>query len=99
MYAEYDSKRTREIMLWCSNPRQHKSDVSTEGGSRKKRSLTFDKPREEVPRPTKKQATAQKIKDVEAIVDTLKDKHGSAYSVEQLNAWAHMIHMEKHVST
>ena len=52
-----------------------------------------------MPRPTKKQATAHKIKDVEAIVDTLKDKHGSAYSVEQLNAWAHMIHMEKHVST
>lgn len=47
MYAEYDSKHTREIMLWCSSPREHKFDVSTEGSSRKKRSLTFDKPHEE----------------------------------------------------
>ena len=73
--------------------------MSTEKSSRKKRSLTFDKPCEEVPRPTKKQACAQKIKDVEAIVDTLKEKHGSAFSVEQMNAWAHMIHVGKHVST
>ena len=95
MYEEYKNKR--DIMLWCSTPHS-KSDGSTES-NRKKRSLTFDKPNEEVPPPTKKQACAQKIKDVEAVVDALKEKHGTKYSVEQLNAWAHMIQMGKHVST
>ena len=28
----------------------------------------------------------------------LKDKHGSKYSIEQLNAWAHMISVGKHCS-
>ena len=30
---------------------------------------------------------------MEAIVNTLKEKHGSLQSVEQLNAWGHMIHV------
>ena len=98
MYAEYKSKN--DIMLWCSTPLEHsKSDVRTEKKQRKKRSLTFDQPREEVPQPPKKQGCAQKITDVEAIMDTLKEKHGPAYTVEQLSAWAHMVQMGKHVST
>ena len=95
MYGEYKNKR--DIMLWCCPPHS-KSDGGTES-NRKKRSLTFDKRHEGVPPPTKKQACAQKIKDVEAIVDALKEKHATKYSVEQLNAWAHMIQLGKHVST
>ena len=93
MYGEYKNKR--DIILWCCTPHS-KSDGGTES-NRKKRSLTFDKRHEGVPPPTKKQACAQKIKDVEAIVDALKEKHATKYSVEQLNAWAHMIQLGKHV--
>ena len=66
-----------------------KSDVRTEKKQCKKNSLTFDQHREEVPQPMKKQGCAQKIKDVEAIKETLK----------QLSAWAQMVQMGKHVST
>lgn len=96
MYAEYKGKR--DILLWCSTPVEHnKSDASA--CRCKKRSLNFDES-EEAPQPqSKKQVCAQKIKDVEAIASALKEKHGSAYSVEQFNAWAHMIHMCKHTSS
>ena len=95
MYAEYKSKP--DVLLWCSTP-PNKSDASTEK-NRKKRSLNTCKSHEEVPPPTKKQACAEKIVDVEAIVDILKEKHASKHSAEQVNAWAHMIQMGKHVST
>jgi len=96
--AEYKRKRA-DIMLWCSTRSPHsKSDASTEKKRPKKRSLTFDEEDPLAPT-TKKQTCAQKIKDVEAVVDVLTEKHGSKYSVEQLNAWAHMIQMGKHVST
>ena len=93
MYGEYKNKL--DIMLWCCTPHS-KSDGGTES-NRKKRSLTFDK-RHDVPSPTKKQACAKKIKDVEAIVDALKEKHATKYSVEQLNAWAHMIQLGKRIN-
>ena len=32
-----------------------------------------------------------KISQVEEVVQKLKEKHGSLYSIEKLNAWAHMI--------
>ena len=32
-------------------------------------------------------------------MDALKEKHATKYLVEQLNAWAHMMQMRKHVST
>jgi hypothetical protein len=41
----------------------------------------------------KRGACAQKLTEVEEIVSQLKAKHGSAYTVEKLNAWAHMIHI------
>ena len=47
MYGEYKNKL--DIMLWCSTPHS-KSNGSTES-NHKKRSLTFDKPHEEVPHP------------------------------------------------
>ena len=41
---------------------------------------------------------SQKISEVENIVRQLKQEHGSTFSTEQLNAWAHMIHLQKHDS-
>ncbi len=99
MYVEYKNKR--DIMLWCSPPFENrKSDSSSSKGQhRKKRSATSDKSDGDAQPQPKKQACAQKIRDVEAIDNTLTEKHGSAYTVEQMNAWAHMIHMGKHSST
>ena len=38
----------------------------------------------------KRGACAQKLTEVEEIVTELKSKHGNAYTIEKLNAWAHM---------
>ena len=38
------------------------------------------------------------LKQVEEVVEKLREKHGTNYSVEKLNAWAHLNHMEKHSS-
>ena len=35
---------------------------------------------------------------MEEIVKKLKDQHGTTYSVEKLNIWAHMLHIERHDS-
>lgn len=35
---------------------------------------------------------------MEEIVKKFKSKHGTLYSVEKLNIWAHMLHIEKHGS-
>ena len=92
-------KNTRTSVICHGVPPHTASLMGVLRAIYKKRSLTFDKPNEEVLTPTKKQACAQKIKDVEAVVVALKEKHGIKYSVEQLNAWAHMIQTGKHVST
>ena len=42
------------------------------------------------PPPQKKSAVAQKINEVEDIIEELKEKHGIKYSIEQLSAWAHV---------
>lgn len=41
---------------------------------------------------------AKKLSDVEELVKKLTEKHQSKYTVEQMNTWAHMIHMGKHKS-
>ena len=97
MYQMHKNKR--EIVLWCYG-KVEVSDQSTISTNRK-RSRSPDKPEETMrnkPGSTKKQALANKIKDVEDIVLKLQDKHGSDYSVEKLNAWAHLIHTDKHGS-
>ena len=49
-------------------------------------------------RGNKKSVIAAKITEVEKILKKLQDTHGNKYSIEQLNAWAHMLHVEKHTS-
>ena len=46
---------------------------------------------DKAPRSKRKDSIAEKLAEVELTVKELKDKHGSKYSTEQLNAWAHMI--------
>lgn len=95
MYALCTGKRARTctIRLWCN--------LATNSGSSKtqkskKRKHSQD---EEDPVPQSKRAVIQrKIEEVEDIVAKLKEKHGNAFKVEQLNAWAHMIQIGKHCS-
>ena len=77
-----------DILLWCHTV----SDDSKCSQSRKRSSFADGEP------VSKRAACAQKLTEVEEIVTDLKAKHGSAYPVEKLNAWAHMIHMGKHSS-
>ena len=46
----------------------------------------------------KRSKCGEKLSEVEDIVKKLKKKHGTKYSVEKLNIWAHMLHIEKHDS-
>lgn len=46
----------------------------------------------------KQGSCAEKLGAVEEIVKRLKKKHGTKYSVDKLNVWAHMLHIEKHDS-
>ena len=47
---------------------------------------------------SKRTSAAQKLQEVEKIVDDLREKHAAKYSIEQLNAWAHLLHVGKHNS-
>lgn len=71
------SMRKRADIMWFSIPSLHsKSDASTEKKRPKKQSLTFDEEEPSAPT-TKKQTCAQMIKDMEAVMDVLMEKHGS----------------------
>ena len=50
------------------------------------------------PSKSKRDGIAKKISQVKEVVQKLKEKHGSLYSIEKLNAWAHMIDIGKHDS-
>lgn len=41
---------------------------------------------------------SQKLQKVEKIVKELQEKHKTSYTVEQLNAWAHLLELGKHDS-
>ena len=43
-------------------------------------------------------SSAQKLQEVEKIVEELKEKHAASYNIKKLNAWAHLLHMGKHDS-
>lgn len=45
---------------------------------------------------SKRMSSAQKLQEVEKIVEELKEKHAASYDIEKLNAWAHLLHMGKH---
>lgn len=80
------SGKRKDILLWCCKPM---------AGARKRVGVMND----QQAGPSKKAKNiAEKISEVELIVKKLKEKHKSLYSVEKLNAWAHMIDIGKHES-
>ena len=90
MYDMYKRKRCY-ITLWCCTC----VNGGTERPSKKRRSLVS---KDKAPPPKRKDGIAEKLSEVELTVKQLKDKHGSKFSIEQFNAWAHMISVGKHCS-
>ena len=85
--------KRKEILLWCFKP----GDKSSQEKRPRKRSRSTDEDDDTcTPKSSKskRDTIAKKILEVENIVQKLKDKHGSLYSIEKLNAWAHMITLE-----
>lgn len=90
MYKDYNGKG--EILLWCytNNKEAENADIATPP-SKHPRSASKPTPK------TSTESVAQKLTEVDEIVSELKD-HSSDYSPEQIRAWAHLIHMNKHDS-
>ena len=86
MYTHFLKKR--DVLLWCYSSSQATSKVT--GKKRSSETLPVDC--------KTKSACLSKIKDVEKIVQDLKEKHKKDFSIEQLNTWAHLIHIGKHTS-
>ena len=96
MYNEYYSKHC-EIRLWCLCLTNENRVSNSEKSQGKKRNREAEET--ELLAPSAKRGTCQqRMQQVEDIVDKLHEKHGKNYSVERLNAWAHMINMGKHNS-
>ena len=101
MYLFHKCKR--EITLWCYS---HLAAALAQTEQQKKKHSLSDPvvPPAKTPRGSpavsrsKHDQCAMKVQEVEKIVKKLKEKHESKFSVEKLNAWAHMIHLEKHSS-
>ena len=77
-------KRKREILLWCYKLKMNPNRLAVNRSSSNEGSGGP---------PTKKDAIAKSISDVETIVKVLQDTHGNLYSVEKYNAWAHLINI------
>ena len=91
MYAMHTGKRSRDILLWC---------LKDDDQPGKKRAATAD-PKEQRPRDKKAKDSLHykaSISEVEETIDQLKKIHGSLYTVEQMNCWAHMYQTNKHGS-
>jgi len=84
-------KRKSGITLWCYT----RVDGGTEHPSKKCRSSVSE---DKAPPPKWKDGIAEKLSEVELTEKEFKDKHGSKFSIEQFNAWSHMISVGKHCS-
>lgn len=93
MYDVYSGRKNCDIILWCQcvteestiAPKQSQKRSHTTGGTA---STSI----------SKRVAGLEKIAQIEEIVSQLQEKHGTNYSVEKLNCWAHLILMKKHAS-
>ena len=89
MYKEYKGKN--EVLLWFYIP-----SGSADDAGRRVRSRSPDPGKK---RPTKKQSNYEnKLDEVEAVVEKLKEKHLGKYPEEKLRMWGHLIQMGKHAS-
>ena len=94
MYKEYEGRRgVHGVLLWCCRASGGTTDAEDSQtitkSSQRKRSNPCAKP------PTK---CAKNMKQIEEIVDKLKEIYSGLYSLEQYNCWAHTIDMRKHNS-
>ena len=94
MYWQYSNKR--DILIWCyAETEQNKGDLIENTSRKRSRSPRPQQPHVKQARQDK---CDEKIAAVEGIVSELQSINGHKYSVEQFNAWAHMIHVGKHSS-
>ena len=90
MYSSYGKKL--DILLWCYD----KAEPNKDRAASRKRPLSPANSGSS--QASKRESCSRKIEEVEKVLKKLQDKHGSDYSVEKLNAWAHLIQMGKHGS-
>ena len=88
MYTMYGKKTG--ILLWC-----HLMSGESRAETSRKRAKVDGNSTPCAKRPT---VWAQKMSEVEKIVEKLRDKHGSLYSIEKVNAWVRMINVGKYDS-
>ena len=96
MYTRFKTKQ--EITLWCHVRKEDDGTSVTQKKQKSSRKRLFQTDVHDNAPESKRQTCAQKLKDVEEIVKSLKEKHGAMYSTEKLNIWAHMLHIGKHDS-
>lgn len=90
MYEEYEGRRgVNGVLLWCYAA----DDETVAPRIPRKRSKSPDK-NDDAP-PSK---CGKNLKQIEEIVDKLKQKHAKRYTIEQYNCWAHTLDMGKHDS-
>ena len=98
----YKGKKS-PIILWvkitvltgCIQKRLPEADNVPDATRRQKLSNN----KEPVSRRSNYQNYLSKMAEVDIIVDELEEKHGGGkFSPEQIRAWAHMIHLKKHMS-
>ena len=89
-YSSYGKKL--DILLWCYD----KAEPHKDRAASRKRPLSPANSGSS--RASKRESCSRKIEEVEKVLKKLQDKHGSDYTIEKLNAWAHLIQMGKHGS-
>ena len=90
-------KGKKEVLLWCYDP-------AIQVVGKKRRQVGSDTGDSGPPAPKSKSrsrfenAYETKMSKVEEIYESLREKHGSKFKAEQLQAWANMIQLDKHSS-
>ncbi len=97
MYLEHKQKRLMlSVLLDCGN---HAPPIKRRKVNRAIIQCPTDTGCEPPQTSSKRQSkSGEKLARVQEIVKQLKDKHGSKYTIEKLNCWAHMVDMGKHDS-
>ena len=82
------------VLIGCT--RKHLPEADNVPNATRRQKLSNNK--EPVSRRSNYQNYLSKMAEVDIIVDELKEKHGGGkFSPEQIRAWAHMIHLKKHM--
>ena len=86
-----------KIKAVVGQPRKRPIESCSDGDSSKK--LKPSDGKDQAPRHTNYQNHLSKMAEVDCIVDKLEKKHDTGkFSPEQIRAWAHMLHFNKHSS-